>query len=377
MNLFDQFFTLWTTLGISFDPFGQMPEKASTVAAEMDWIYMFIFWVSVAFFVPIVLIMVYFALKYRRKSETEPFGTGPTHSTTIEVVWTVIPFLIVCYMFYIGLKQYIVVATPPSDAVQVDMVASQWQFEFTYPNPDGGGLVRGPVLHALKDQPLKLRMNSLDVLHAFWSPEMRVKRDIVPGRTDYVWFEPIVESPAEGYWIFCTEYCGTAHSTMRTRLHVHGDVHSYNEALRQLDLLPGKSEPWELGLYLWDAKGCAQCHRISDKISAPTTGPDWLSLSKIWGQQREFEGGGSATVDENYIISSIKQPRAQIVKGYGGVMNVVQFKNDIRINYVSDFIKKLKDVSDQLDTEEKIAAKLDEIKARERAPDPTPEEQPK
>lgn len=345
-----------SALGLA-DPLNQMPPVGSTVAADIDFAYMFIFWISAFFLVAITLVMVGFVIKYRRKDESEPFGTGPTHNMTLEVTWTVIPFILVCFMFYFGLDKYIAMATPPHDAYRVDVVAKQWSWEFTYPNPDGGGQVGGPELHAFVGQPFSLRMNSTDVLHAFYVPEMRVKRDIVPGRTDFTWFEPIL---AGEFWVFCTEYCGTSHSQMITKLYVHETRAEFDAALRKMGRLP-VGEPWEKGLVIWERAGCKQCHSLDGGVA---TGPSWLYLSENWGKNRPLDDGSQVLVDDAYIKSSILKPASQVAADYQGVMPaaprlLTDPAKPENIGYVTDLIEVLKDKQD-LDW----LQKLEEVKSR-------------
>ncbi|MGE3163814.1 MAG: cytochrome c oxidase subunit II [Planctomycetota bacterium] len=342
------------------DTLGQLPRPGSTVAAGVDWIYMFIFWVSVAFFVPIVLLMVYFCVKYRRRSDTEPMPVGPTHNNVLEITWTVIPFILVCFMFYFGIAQYSVMATSPSDAYRIDVTAVQWSWTFTYPNPEGGGQVESTnELHAYVGQPFSLRMNSKDVIHAFWCPEMRVKRDVVPGRTDFVWFEPVITGD---FWIFCTEYCGTSHSAMTAKLHVHPSRAAFEEALKKLGKLPGGAG-WEKGLVIWERGGCKQCHSLDGAVA---TGPTWMELSNAWkvadpadptrgawdpAAQRLFVDGSSATVSDDYIRESILKPHAKTVAPYGQVMPASpRFLADPaqpeNVGYVVDLIRVLATMPD-------------------------------
>lgn len=364
---------------------GQLPRPMSTVANQIDWIYMFIFWVSAIFFVPIVALMIYFCVKYRRRSDSDPMPVGPTHNNALEITWTVIPFILVCFMFYYGVAHYSVMATSPTNSYRVDVKAAQWNWRFTYPNPDGGGQVEGAELHTFVGQPFELRMTSDDVIHAFWCPEMRVKRDIVPGRVDSVWFEPI--GPGE-FWIFCTEFCGTGHSAMITKLHVHATQAGFDEALRKLGKLPG-GEGWEKGLVLWERGGCKQCHSLD---GASATGPSWLELSGFWkvsdpanplqgswSGERLLTDGSRAVVDDEYIRESIVMPGAKIVSPYGSVMPasprvLTDPSKAENIGYVTDLIRVLATLPD-LERAKNPAWTWETHLAsvKERPPEPEPE----
>lgn len=331
-----------------YDPFEQLPPAASTVAHEMDYIYYYTFWVSMFFLVLITLIMVWFAIKYRRKAPTDPMGVGPTHHTGLEVTWSVIPFFLVAYMFWIGVVQYEVMATPPGDAYRVDVTAKQWSWDFTYMNG-----ITGNELHTYVGQPFSLRMDSLDVLHAFYCPSVRVKRDIVPGRTEWVWFEPIVPPVNENepfpheYYIFCAEYCGKDHSRMRAPLFVHANEEEFLKALDKMDTIQiDPNAPWKAGLKMVKRKGCLSCHSLVGNELASY--PSWLELSQNWGKERDLKGGGKVRIDKNYVRDSILNPQRQIAAGYAPVMPRSTFK-DKREELIITFLEKLKDLQEGAD----------------------------
>ncbi len=190
-----------------------MPEQGSTTAVAVDHIFSLVLWVSVFFFVLIVTLMVVFVVRYRRRPgrlEAEP---SPTHNTPLEITWTVIPIAITIVIFIWGFKVYLDVNTPPANAYEVMVTGQKWKWLFTYPN--------GHVdenLHVPVDTPIRLVMTSEDVIHGFYVPAFRLKRDVIPGRYVKVWFSAL--KPGE-YQIYCTQYCGTGHSDMWAEVVVH------------------------------------------------------------------------------------------------------------------------------------------------------------
>lgn len=282
-----------------------MPKGVSTVSSQVDWLFYFIFYISVFFTLLITTLMVLFAVKYRHRGQEKPAPAHAAHSTTLEVTWTVIPTIIVLLIFYHGFRGYLNMAVEPANAYEVQVSAYAWGWNFTYPN----GVV-SPELHLPKDVPVLLMLNSQDVIHSLYLPQFRVKKDAVPGRVNRFW----VQSTEVGeYDLFCTEYCGTNHSKMITKAIVH-DVTDFNKWLDSMSRWDDKMTPVEAGLMLAGRFGCFQCHSVD---GTAMTGPTWKNL---YGSQRNFADGGSTVADENYIMESIKYPARHVIAGYANVM---------------------------------------------------------
>ncbi|MCA9754718.1 MAG: cytochrome c oxidase subunit II [Candidatus Eisenbacteria bacterium] len=285
-----------------------MPPQASASAAHVDWLFDLILWISVFFFVLIVILMVMFIVKYRVK---DPNAEGPRiyHNTPLEITWTAIPLAIVVVIFWLGFKGYMDLAVPPANAYEIQVTGQKWKWLFTYPN----GYV-DEILHVPSDRPVTLVMTSTDVIHAMYIPAFRAKTDVMPGRYTKIWFD--ATEPGT-YPLFCAEYCGTGHSAMITEVLVHG---------------PGEFETWmdeaanwiatmapeEAGLKLYSMLGCQQCHSTT---GAAGIGPTWAGL---FGSERKMKDGSTIVADENYIRQSILEPQAEIVAGFDPVMPTFQ-----------------------------------------------------
>ena len=189
-----------------------MPPPVSTVAGHVDWLFYFILGVSTFFFLLIVALMVLFVVRYRRR-EGQGAEVSPSHNTALEVIWTVIPIVVVIVIFIFGFKGFLDMATPPANAYEIQVEAQKWSWSFTYPS----GYVDSN-LHVPVNRPVKLVMRSADVIHSLYVPAFRIKRDVVPGRYATAWFE--ATEPGE-YDLFCAEYCGTSHSDMLAHVVVH------------------------------------------------------------------------------------------------------------------------------------------------------------
>ncbi len=312
----------WAVKGKTF----LMPAQKSTLAGDVDALFYFVYWVSLFFFMLILGLLILFLVKYHRRDGREPEPSAQ-HSTPLELLWSGIPFLLVIAIFVMGFRGFIDLHTPPDDAYTIRVHGQKWSWSFTYPN----GYVDSE-LHAPVDRPIKLVLSAEDVIHSVFVPDFRIKRDAVPGRYTVAWFQAVEpgESP-----LYCTEYCGTGHSEMNTKVVIHppGEFEKWLEkAADFIKTMP----PVEAGKLIFQKRGCAQCHSID---GVPGIGP---TLKGMFGKPQPLVGGGSAVADENYVRESILQPTAKIVAGYDPVMPTFQgrVKNE-EIDVLIEFFKTL------------------------------------
>lgn len=303
-----------------------MPEQASTFAPEVDWIWDLVLGISLFFFVLIIGLAILFIIQYRAREGREP-EPSPSHNMPLEITWTVIPTIIVGIIFYFGFNAYLDMSVPPRDTYDINVSAQRWSWQFTYPNG-----FTDKTLHVPVNRPVKLIMTSEDVIHSFYVPAFRVKRDVVPGRYNTVWFE--ATEPGT-FQIFCAEYCGTGHSDMLADLVVHEPA-DFEKWLDESANLLETMAPAEAGEWLYNSRGCKQCHTID---GSPRIGPSFYG---DFGGVRNLKGGGTATVDENFIRESILEPQAKVAAGFEPVMPTYQGKlKDQEITYIIEFIKSL------------------------------------
>lgn len=293
-----------------------MPVYAATnnavsgIAAQVDGVFLFITLVGLFFFVLTQGCLIYFAVRYRRKRGSEPAETPYiTGSHLLETICVVIPSFAVLAIFIYGYLVYRDIRTPPADAVEIQVTARQWLYQFTY--PDGRTAVnevRVPV-----GKPVKFLMKSADVLHGFYLPDFRVKQDILPGAYTYLWLQPEKEGR---YDIFCTQYCGTGHSVMRAVMIVMGRE-DYEHWARQEEKPETLSLP-KKGEELMEHSGCLACHSLD---GTPKVGP---TLKGLFGRKVVLSDGKSLIADESYIRESILEPNAKLVQGFPPVMPTFQ-----------------------------------------------------
>jgi cytochrome c oxidase subunit 2 len=190
------------------------------------------------------------------------------------------------------------------EAIVINVTGRQWKWDFEYEN----GKKTSDEYAVPVGKPIRMVMTSTDVLHSFFIPSMRVKKDVVPGMYTSINFTPVKTGT---YNTFCTEYCGKDHSAMLATLHVLPEA-EYKRWVedRSDELLKASMSPVKLGKKLYAEKGCNACHSLD---GAKIVGPTFL---KLFGSEKKFADGTSGTADEEYIRASILNPNKQIVEGY-------------------------------------------------------------
>ena len=332
----------------------QLPPQMSTIAPQVDEMYYFIYWVSVVSFVLIVGFMVWYVIKYRRRPGVKAKPTG--HSTALEIAWTFLPVILLAYLFHEGFAGYMRGVVAPEDAREIRVRGMQWNWEFEH-RPEG--IIEMNELTVPVGMPIKLVMSSSDVLHSFFVPVFRVKRDVVPGMYTTAWFEATHttshfprQDDDKPLTVFCTEYCGapkgidnsaennTNHSTMRADLHVVTPA-EYFKFMEEGPPPPPECEGQANEAACWGEKlrvsaGCQSCHGVDGVAQAPA--PNWKGL---FGSARTFADGSSVEADENYIRTSILQPSSQIVSGYESINMPPYRLSDRQIDALIAYMKSL------------------------------------
>jgi cytochrome c oxidase subunit 2 len=281
------------------------PERASTIAAEVDALYFFLVGLSVVMSVLIATLVVTFAVKFRRRHKDE-VGAQVHGGLMLELAWTFIPFVIAMFIFLWGAKVYLLMASAPQETLNVYIVGKQWMWKVQHTT----GQREINELHVPVGRPVKLIMTSEDVIHNFSIPAMRVKADVIPGRFVQIWFEPTKPGT---YQVFCAEYCGTQHSGML------GQVVVMEPNAYQTWMSGGAPEGSlaATGEKLFGDLACNTCHRTDSSGHGPV-------LQNVFGHPVKLEDGTVVTADENYLRESILTPAAKVTAGYEPVMPAFQ-----------------------------------------------------
>lgn len=308
---------------LPFQEFWFGPAGQSELAGSVERVYMYIFYISMFFFILLMGLMVYFVIVYRRRPGV-PSPRSVSHNTPLELFWSVVPLIIFVFMFFWGFTGYMQAVVSPSNAEVLNLTAQKWSWSITYPNGAQSKLSKQvaskqqPVFVVPADTNVLLQMSSIDVIHSFWVPNFRTKFDVFPNRYTAYRFkaDPITEADEldeEGgyryrdHYIFCAEYCGDMHSEMAATLRVVSKE-DYKRIVQSWLISPD-APPIEWGEYVWRGK-CASCHTIDGSTSV---GPTWKNM---FGYEKKIVDGPNVIADENYIRESILNPMAKLVEGF-------------------------------------------------------------
>ncbi|MBZ0265486.1 cytochrome c oxidase subunit II [bacterium] len=305
-----------------------LPPSASTMAGETDALFYFLYYLSIFFFILITGGVVVFAIKFRRKKGDISTTKGPSHNTVLETAWIVVPLILVMIIFVWGFKGFMKQSVVPKDAMEIKVTAQKWFWSFSY--PDGTSTANELVVPAGK--PIKLLMSSQDVIHSFFVPSFRLKRDVLPNRYTVTWFEAL--RPGDNI-LFCAEYCGTKHSEMLGKIKVVSD-REFKEWLDTNANAGADMNPADYGAKLYTSRGCVTCHSVDGSTG---NGPSFLG---VFGHEVALKGGTTIVADENYIRESILNPQSKVVAGFQPIMPTYQgLLKDRDVDALVAYIKSL------------------------------------
>jgi cytochrome c oxidase subunit 2 len=278
---------------------------ASNFVTSYNIAFYIIAGISLILLTGLTITMLYFVFRYnKKKNKTAIQNEG---NTRLEIIWTVIPVLLVLVMFYYGWAGWKPMNKAPKEAMEITSVARMWSFSFIYANGK-----QSPDLIIPVNTPVKLKLVSMDVIHSLFIPAFRVKSDMIPGMEKMMWFLP---QEVGEFDLYCAEYCGLRHSYMNSSVKVLSQE-NYNTWYADsvpVTNTPEKAVPGSAGLKIMIDQGCNACH-TSD--GSKLVGPSYLNL---FGEKQVVIRDGKevpVTVDEEYIKKAIYDPNADVVKGY-------------------------------------------------------------
>jgi cytochrome c oxidase subunit 2 len=297
------------------------PEQASTMARNVDALYIFLLIVCGMMTLLIFICLAYFAARFRQRPgvRAEPIEG----STPLEITWSTIPFLVFMVIFAWGAVVYFQERNPPADSTEVYVVAKQWMWKLEHAE----GQREINELHVPVGRDVKLIMTSQDVIHSFFVPAFRIKQDVVPGRYTVEWFR--ATKPGV-YHLFCAEYCGTQHSGMV------GDIVVQEPAQYEAWMNGGSTGPLSAtGEKVFAELGCATCHHQDAQGRGP-------NLQGVFGKPVQLADGSTVTADENYLRECILEPGAKRVKGFQPIMPTFQgLVSEEQVNALVAYIKSI------------------------------------
>jgi len=308
--------------------------QASNFVKGVDTAFLVTVGISFVFLLGLTTVMIYFIYRYNQKRH--PKAVQIEGSTKLEIVWTVIPLLLVFVMFYYGWAGWKPMGNPPKDAMEVTVVGRMWNFLFEYENGR-----KTDTLYLPKDKAVKLNLVSLDVIHSVYIPAFRVKQDMVPGKeNNFMWFIPQREGT---YELFCTEYCGLNHSYMFNYVKVLEDslFNTWYTDTTAMIVSADIESPSAAGRRIMQSIGCFACHSIDgSKLVGPT-------FKGLYGSEHTVITGGSkrqVVADDEYIRRSIYDPNDDLVEGFGrGLM--LSYRGQLSEDDITLIIEYLKTVN--------------------------------
>lgn len=306
-----------------------MFQGASNLAGGVDRTFMLILSIAIFFIVGITAFMIWTVIRYnQKKNQAAKQFTG---NITLEVIWTVIPLVLVMVIFVYGWKGYAPMRKVPADAMKVTAIGRMWQWSFDYGNGKLSKILVIPVNKAVR-----LNLHSVDVNHGMFIPAFRVKEDVVPGYKNYLWFIPKFKGD---YDILCSDYCGLQHYGMNTKARVvaESDFKQWLDSLPVTGIIPDAE-----GLTLIKNTGCVACHSLDGaKLVGPT-------FKGVYGKKNVVITNGqeiNLEVTDAYLSTSIIDPNKDVVKGFNkGLMQSYRNKlTDAQIAQIIDYLKTLTD----------------------------------
>jgi cytochrome c oxidase subunit 2 len=281
------------------------PVQASAYSAELDRLVLAFTVLIVLLSAPVFFLMIGFAVKYRR-GRTANRRHPVNQKVGLEISWAVIPFVALLVFYVWSTRLYFDQHRPPSNALEIAVVAKQWMWKFQHP----GGQREIDELHVPVGRPVLLTLASQDVIHSLYVPALRLKQDVVPGRYTRLWFN----ADAIGdYRLQCAQFCGADHAVMGGFVHALAPS-DYARWLEQADTdqsLAGQ------GAALFRSRGCSGCHGAAATVKAPP-------LEGLFGHEVPLGDGSVVTADAQYIRDSILLPHAQVAAGYPDIMPTFQ-----------------------------------------------------
>ncbi|HMM41973.1 MAG TPA: cytochrome c oxidase subunit II [Thermomicrobiales bacterium] len=323
-----------TLLSLLLTACGSAPQSTlirSGEAADRIWDVYGLIWIGAAVvFVLVEGLLVYTIIRFRRAPRTAHGRPVPVHGNTkLEIIWTVIPAIVLVFIAIPTLQIIADLAEVPTDQgdpLKVDVIGHQFFFEFSYPDL---GIKTTNTMHIPTGTMVDVSLQSNDVIHSFWVPQLAGKTDLIPGRTNRMWLEAAEAGTYHGQ---CAEFCGLGHALMRFQVEAQTPADFDAWVNEQQNPTAGGGQGQQLAQTL----GCTGCHSIDGSASV---GPTWQGL---YGHEVTLNDGSTVTADDAYIHESIVNPNAKVVQGFQALMPSFEGRvTDADIQAIIDYIKTL------------------------------------
>ncbi|KAF2989877.1 cytochrome c oxidase subunit II [Methylocystis sp. MJC1] len=287
-----------------------MIPQATKDSVEVDYLIGALVLASVAILALVYGLILLYMFRYHAGSKAER-GRPSRKSWRFEIAWTAATMAAFFGLFLWGADLYVRLFQAPANALQIYVVGKQWIWKVEHP----GGQKEINALHLPIGRPIQLVMTSQDVIHDFSVPAFRIKRDVLPGRYETIWFE--AQRPGS-YHLFCTQLCGAGHATMTGEV-VAMSAPDFEKWLSQGPAPTGARESMAAeGQVLFMRLGCSGCHGAKGEGSGGAVKAP--ALVGLYGSQVKLSTGAVVKSDDRYLRDSILQPDKEIVAGYEPIM---------------------------------------------------------
>jgi cytochrome c oxidase subunit 2 len=316
----------WNGLAVAAAAIPIHPPAASSIAEGVDQLHYFLTALTLFFTALIFAVIFFFMVKYRRRSEDEIPEETQEH-LHLEIAWTVIPALICVVIFVWASSLYVQNARPPAASAEIFVIGKQWMWHIQHPE----GPREIDELHVPVGVPIKLTMTSQDVIHDFYIPAFRVKKDVLPGRYSSLWFQA---TETGTYHLYCAQYCGAQHSMMIGWVYVMSPA-DYAAWLAGASTNESMADQ---GGRLFAQLGCASCHLPDGTGRGP-------SLVGHFGKEEKLKDGKTVLVDESLIREAIVNPNSVLLPNFAPIMPT--YKGQVDEEQVLQLIAYVKSLGSQ------------------------------
>lgn len=297
-----------------------------------------VLWITAGIFLVVAGMLFFIVVKYRQRKNDD--GSEPPQiygSTNIELAWTVIPILITVVLVLVTSRTIGEIQNHelPENTLQIRLVGHQWWWEIHYPDL---GIVTANEIHVpvsdrdtSRARPTRILLQSADVMHSFWVPQLAGKTDLIPNHDNDIWIEPFETGV---YFGNCAEYCGTQHANMLLRVIVH-TPEGFEDWVKAMQAPPGiaTTEQEVAGQRLFFGTACINCHSVDGTVAEGVFGPD---LTKL--MTRQTIGAGVAPLNDQNLWQWVKDPQQLKV---GCLMPDMQLSDD-EVTLLVAYLKTLK-----------------------------------
>lgn len=302
-----------------------LPKAAAAQAEGIDDLLRLMMVVGGGLYIFIQGFLLYFVWLYRKRPEEDEDAVGRAlhGDNRLELAWTIAPLFFIVVLTVLSWEVFQGLGLDQQASAEdyvVEVTAQQFAWTFEHP---GSGITEVGTLTLPKDATVVLSLTSVDVIHAFWVPEFRIKQDATPGFTRRITLVPTMEGE---FPLRCAEFCGAGHSAMLAKVTV---LEAAAFAAWEEEKLSGggpgpDASPEEIvayGLEVYKAQGCGACHQLSAAEAAGAVGPTHEGLGTIAEQRvQAADYTGEATTAEEYLKESVRNPGAHIVAGFQNAM---------------------------------------------------------